>query len=398
MLLGVLDIKVKEECNTIWNTGLQTFFEIDENYKNVDDFFRTYFRAKYADNASQYNKFSNKYHRNLLSNERIIADLDRSDPAKIDFFIRNDFIYFYKTYIKVKNLATNNENIYLASNHANEQGQQYLLLLSALILNDPEEKEKIELVSRKFDQFYTISRLVGAGDNNDRQKLFYDLSVAIRNKPLGKISDLFDSVTIPFFNENGFSIEKFNDIFQYKYFRDASRDRRFTKYVLGRVDLFLADILNENSFSKEHSLHYLTHSGAKPVNGFHIEHMFSWNDDIMDQFVNEEGEYDEKLFMDQRERLGALILMKGNENIRTSNWKYRRKRKSYANSGFIWNRILTDSINKASLNNCKHPIKEKFKSYKPIEGGLLEIEAIYERQKLLFEVLKEIYSNQPTHD
>ncbi|WP_203293589.1 DUF262 domain-containing protein [Luteirhabdus pelagi] len=393
MLLGVLDIKVKEECNAIWNTALQTFFEIDGTYKNVDDFFRTYFRAKYADNATQYNRFANKYHRNLLSNDRIIQDLDRSNPEQIYSFIQNDFIYYYKLYLKVKGWATENKNIFLASNYANEQGQQYLLLLSALSLNDAEEDTKIEMVAKKFDQFYTISRLINAGDNNDRQKLYYDLSVAIRNKPLNKISECFDGITVPFLREKGFPIKNFNEIFQYKYFSRASRDGRFTKYVFGRIDWFLANLLSEQSFAKEYSLHFITHSGNKPKNGFHLEHIFSWNDDIMDQFVDDDGAYDEKLFIDERDRLGALLLMKGNENIRTSNWKYRRKKKSYANSGFIWNRILTDSINKASLNSCKSLIKENFKSYKPDENGLLEVSAIDERQELLFELIKEIYSN-----
>ncbi len=38
---------------------------------------------------------------------------------------------------------------------------------------------------------------------------------------------------------------------------------------------------------------------------------------IMEQFCDSKGEFDEKLFIDERNRLGAVILMKGNENIRT---------------------------------------------------------------------------------
>ncbi|WP_417237901.1 DUF262 domain-containing protein [Bizionia sp.] len=393
MLLGVLDVDDKEECNKIWIDGLQTFFEIDGNYNNVDDFFRTYFRAKYADNATQYNRFANKYHRNLLSNERVIQDLDRAKPLQIKEFIKNDFVYFYNAYLDLRKLAIENKNVFLASNYANEQGQQFLLLLSSLKLNDSQEKAKINLVARKFDQFYTISRLIGAGDNNDRQKLFYELSKEIRNKSNDELIIAFDNITVPFFKEKGFPINKFNDIFEYKYFERAKRDGRFTKYVLARIDIFLSEILNEQSFAKQESLHFITHSGGRPVNGFHIEHMFAWNEDIMDQFLDEEGYYDEKLFIDERERLGALILMKGNENIRTSNWKYKKKKKSYSQSGFIWNRILTGSINKASINSCDDLIKNSFKSYEPIDKGLLAIEAIDDRQKLLFEIIKRIYSN-----
>jgi uncharacterized protein with ParB-like and HNH nuclease domain len=394
MLLGVLDTNVKEECNTIWNEGLKTFFSIDENYKNVDDFFRTYFRAKYADTAFQYQQFANKYHRNLLSNDKIIKDLDRSNPAKIEKFIKNDFVYFYKLYLEVSAHAKEGTNIYISSNYANEQGQQFLLILSALILKDPEHNAKINLVAKKFDQLFTISSLIGAGDNNDRQKLFYDLNKSIRNKPLAEINDAFDNITIPYFNEHGFPIVAFNDIFQYKYFEKAKIEGRFSKYVLSRVDRYLADLLNEQSFSKQESLHFITHSGNRPTHGFHIEHMFSNNEKIMEQFTDANGEFDEKLFIDERNRLGAVILMKGNENIRTSNWVYKKKLKSYQNSGFIWNRILTNSINPASLNNCTDEIKDYFKAYEPDEEGLLVRDAINERQELLFRILTKIYSNE----
>ena len=393
MLLGVLDIDTKEECNTIWNEGLKTFFSINKNYKNVDDFFRVYFRAKYADTAYQYLQFSDKYHRSLLSNEKIIKDLDRSNPSKIEMFIKNDFKYFYNLYLEVLDHAEKGTNIYIASNYANEQGQQSLLILSALILNDPEHDKKINLVAKKFDQFFTISRLVGAGDNNDRQKLYYDLNAVIRNKSLSEISDAFDSITIPYFNEHGFRINNFNDIFQYKYFEKAKIDRQFSKYVLSRIDSYLSDLLKEQSFSKQEHLHFITHSGNSPVNGFHIEHMFSHNEKIMEQFKDVNGDFDEKQFIDERNRLGAVILMKGNENIRTSNWVYEKKLKSYQNSGFIWNRILTNSINQASLNSCNDTIKNDFKSYAPDEDGLLTLNAINERQELLFKIITRIFSN-----
>lgn len=393
MLLGVLESNIKEECNTIWNQGLRTFFSKDENYKNVDNFFRTFFRAKYSDNPSQYEQFSNKYHRNLLSNEKIVRDLDRSKPKKIENFIKNDFVYFYKVYLEIAEHAKNGTNLYIEANYSNEQGHQSLLILSALKLNDPEHSEKIDYVAKKFDQFFAISSLVGAGDNNSRQKIIHDLSKAIRNKPLSDIKKNFDEVIISYFKEHHFPISTFNEIFQYNYFEKIRIDGRFTKYIFARVDRFLADLLNEQSFAKQESLHFITHSGSRPTHGFHIEHMFANNDKIMEQFKNANGEFDEKQFIDERNRLGAVILLKGNENIRTSNWVYGKKIKSYQNSGFIWNRILTNSINPASLNNCHDEIKNLFKSYDPDENGLLTKNAIDERQELLFKIIERIYSN-----
>lgn len=394
MLLGVLDAEKKEECNTIWNEALKTFFSKDENYKNVDVFFRTYFRAKYADNATQYEQFSSKYHRNLLSNEKIIKDLDRSNPLQIERFIKKDFVYFYKLFLEISDHAKLGTNINIASNYANEQGMQFLLILSALRLNDPEHQEKIDFVARKFDQFFTISSLIGAGDNNTRQKLYYELNKAIRNKPLKVLNEAFDNISIPYFKDHHFPIVTFDDIFQYKYFEKAKVDGRFSKYVLARIDQYLADILNEQSFAKQESLFFITHSGNRPTHGFHIEHMFANNEKIMDQFKDSNGEFDEKMFIDERNRLGAVILLKGNENIRTNNWLYNRKYRSYQQSGFIWNRILTNSINPASLNNCTDEIKFHFKGYEPNEEGLLEKSAIDERQALLFKILAKIYSIQ----
>lgn len=392
MLLGVLENSVKENCNTIWNIALQTFFKIDENYKNVDEFFRTYFRAKYADNQSQYQNFAGKYHRNLLSNDKIIKDLDRTNPKKIELFINNEFQYFYKTYLEILKAAKDETNVYVGSNYANERGQQFLLILSALNFNDTEKETKINLVARKLDQFYAIARLIGIYDSNEQQKEIYEINKAIRGKTAAEIEVEFNKIIVNNFSEHGIPVKEVNDVFQYKYFQNAKIDGRFTKYLLARVDMYLADLLNEQSFAKQESLHFIAHSGNKPTNGFHIEHIFSNNEKIMEQFHDVNGDFDEKLFNDERNRLGAVILLKGNENIRTSNWVYKRKFNSYTNSGFIWNRILTNSINKASLNNCQESIKDQFKSYEPDADGLLIRDAIEERQFLLFQLIRKIYS------
>lgn len=392
MLLGVLESNVKEECNTIWNEALRTFYDEDGNYDDVDEFFRTYFRAKYVDNISQYVTFANKYHRNLLSNNKIIKDLDRNNPKKIESFIKNEFKYFYKLYLKIWLTATKENNIYITSNFANEQSSQFLLILSALKLNDPDEEAKINLVAKKIDQFYSISRLIGHYWDKD-QKIIMEINKEIRNKSLDDIEIAFNKIMVAYFNSKGISLENFNDVFQYDYFKNAKIDGRFTKIILARVDYYLAELLNEQSFSKQERIYFIANSGNSPVNGFHLEHMFANEERIMNQFLDKNGDFDEKQFNEQRNRLGALILLKGNENLRTQNWLYKKKIKSYINSGFIWNRILTNSINPASLNNCKEPIKNSFKSYLPDINGLLSKDAIEERQNLLFKLIKKIYSN-----
>lgn len=392
MLLGVLDTKSKEKCNVVWNNALSRFFEEDGDYKYVDEFFRTYFRAKYADNKSQYQSFSGKYHRNLLSNKKIMIDLDRNKKDKIEKFILEDFSYYYKLYLKIWNLSIYEKQLHVASNYANEQNQQILLILSAITVNDSNEDFKISLVAKKLDQLYSISRLIGIYDSNKHQEVIYEISLNIRDKNLSDIEIEFDTIMLKYFQNNGFKLDKLDDIFDYKYFEKAKHDGRFTKYIFARVDRYLANVLNnEQSFAEQNELHFITHSGNKPANGFHIEHIFANNEEIMNQFLDEDGEFDEVEFNTQRNRLGALILFKGNENIRTSNWIYEDKFKSYSDSGFIWNRILTNSINKASLNSSESFLIAEFKNYEPNDDGLLNIEAIDERQKLLFKIIKEIW-------
>ena len=235
-----------------------------------------------------------------------------------------------------------------------------------------------------------MTRLLGVYDSNKHQEIIYELNQKIRNQSIEKIDAIFDEIFTQYLQEKGFILNSSDEIFEYKYFRDAKFDGRFTKYVLARVDRYLADLLSEQSFAKQETLYFITHSGNKPKNGFHIEHIFSFNEKIMEQFVDENGNFDEVKFNKERNRLGALLLMKGNENIRTSNWIYKKKFNSYAQSGFIWNIILTGSINQSSLQ-IDDDIVKKFKSYQPNKDGLLEIDAIEERQELLFEIIKRIW-------
>ncbi len=391
MLLGSMkSIKDKENCNRIWNEALNSFFEKDGDYKDFDNFLRTYLRAKYADNKSQYQLFSGKYHRELLSNSKIIRDLDRDNPDKIKEFIENRFIYFYKLYLEIQKIATEERDIFLASNMANEQNQQFLLILSAIEFNDANREKKISTVAKHLDRLYTLTRLMGVYDSNKHQDMIYELNREIREQDVDEIETIFNNRLLTYLQSKNLSITTIDDIFSYKYFKEAKHRGRFTKYILARVDIYLAELLSEQSFAKQHTLHFITHSGNKPKNGFHIEHIFAFNEEIMNQFKDSSGNFDEVLFNRERDRLGALLLLKGNENIRTSNWIYKKKFDSYSNSGFIWNRILTGAVNKSSLK-IGDDIVNRFKSYKPDKNGLLDIDSIEERQQLLFELIKRIW-------
>jgi hypothetical protein len=48
--------------------------------------------------------------------------------------------------------------------------------------------------------------------------------------------------------------------------------------------------------------------------------------------VNENGEYDESLFETERNRFGALLLLKGQDNSSSGNERYKDKLKTYTGS------------------------------------------------------------------
>ena len=62
---------------------------------------------------------------------------------------------------------------------------------------------------------------------------------------------------------------------------------------------------------------WLQKTGAK--NGFHIEHILSRNEESQKHFE------DEDTFLVERNRLGGILLLKGKDNISSSNEVYQQK-------------------------------------------------------------------------
>ncbi|MEZ5918982.1 MAG: DUF1524 domain-containing protein [Alphaproteobacteria bacterium] len=73
-------------------------------------------------------------------------------------------------------------------------------------------------------------------------------------------------------------------------------------------------------------------TGAKT--GFHIEHILAHNEENLSLF-----ERDDERFDQERNRLGAILLLKGKDNISSNNESYADKLKSYANT-LYWNETL----------------------------------------------------------
>ena len=106
--------------------------------------------------------------------------------------------------------------------------------------------------------------------------------------------------------------------FQYSFFRNTgiNLNIRFKRYFFARVEQFLAKETNMNMKHPADDL--VTRKGH--VNGFHIEHILSHNEDNLELF---NGDID--LFEQERNRLGGLLLLKGLDNISSNNEIYAKK-------------------------------------------------------------------------
>ena len=116
-----------------------------------------------------------------------------------------------------------------------------------------------------------------------------------------------------------------------------------------------------------------------PVYGFHIEHILANNDENRALFSN-----DDELFRVERNRLGALLPLRGKDNEASSNEPFMKKVKTYAGS-LIWNQTLHPDLyhnKKRFLEfNTRHSLG--FKTYE-----IYDKETINERQMILFKLMR----------
>ena len=119
-----------------------------------------------------------------------------------------------------------------------------------------------------------------------------------------------------------------------------------------------------------------------PKTGFHVEHILSVNEHNLALFGN-----DEDLFEQERNRLGATLLLKGKDNISSGNEAYGEKLKSYANT-LYWNETLRADSYKAKLDMAN--LVDKYDlDLKPLNRfGPEELES---RHRSLFDLVKIIW-------
>ncbi|GBL46750.1 hypothetical protein SFMTTN_2575 [Sulfuriferula multivorans] len=381
-LLGQID-KLELESggyNDIWEERVAA---VNANREDeIDNFFRYWLKAKFADTRKSGQRFDGDYHREMFKADMNgMLKLDH-EPSQVKAFLKGDFSYYASLYAKLWKASLQEEILYPAVyfNSLNELDSQYLLVLSACTVNDPHEAGKIRVVTEQLDRLFTLLQLQGAYDSNEFAARLFEISAELREKPAEAIPAIFDKHLMAEIAERRATEVK--QVFSYTLFRPMSIDRlntRFIRYFFGRIELLLSSGMK---LKMKHGLQELvTSRGAKT--GFHVEHILSRNDESLAAFDG-----DEERFEVERNRLGGVLLLKGKDNISSGNELYAHKLKSYANT-LYWNETL-----RSDAYHSKLDFRDFAKAHHLSFSALNKFgpEELEERQRLLFELSALIWS------
>jgi uncharacterized protein with ParB-like and HNH nuclease domain len=400
-LIGGLVGDQKEQANTIWTDLQERYFRAElrnttEKSLNLDLFFQTFFRAKFADTEGDYEKFEGDYHYEMYRNQKIRDYFGGFSDRNLLFArICGDIKYFAELYLELRTAYDYEAVIF---NKLLDQNQQYLLIMSAIHSQDKERAVKIEGISAKFDQFHTILRLLDAYDSNSFQRLIYPLNKDVRDKALVDIKPLFVKALIDsLVEENILQPNQCADaaaIFDYERFKGIRNQwTNFSKYVLMRIDRYLAKLLDKPSYAQEplKELEDRFNKNNLRRYGMHLEHILTHNDKNRAAFTVNDV-FDEARFTQTRNLLGMVLLLKDKQNLSSSNEIYKDKRDTYAKSNIIWNELLAGHL--PSVDLAKLPPELNVQPVAPVDrDGVFPLAAVDGRQRILFEAIKRIWAH-----
>jgi len=373
-LLGQID-KIELDggkFNELWEQRLRAVNDYRDD--EIDSFFRYWLKAKFSNTRKDGQRFDGDYHREMFKadlNEQLKLD---HNAVEVKAFLKGPFRYYTELYCRLW-AATQDETDEFRPvfcNRLNEQDNQFMLVLSACNVDDKEETEKIQAVATGLDRIFALLQLQGAYDSNEYTARLFEISAEIRGKPASVIPAIFQKHLVEELKERRGIPDL--DAFNYTLFKPMSIDRlntRFTRYFFARVELLLSQKTKQQM---RHSLENLvTRRGA--VNGFHIEHIIARNDDNTALFGN-----DQERFEQERNRLGATLLLRGQDNISSGNEPYSVKLSTYANT-LLWNETLRSDSYKSKLDFTRFVQQSGLALKAHDKFGPEEIE---ERQKILF--------------
>jgi len=380
-LLGQIDKNEVNEYSKIWENSVSVMERESEKGDIVDIFFRNYFKSKLTRKRADGQKLDGTY-------QRVIFDRDfntqlklKDNPVGVKTFIANEFKYFIGLYREIESYKRDFNNDYsdIYFNYLNDMDAQSMLILSVCNLNDSEKKEKIKKISKLVDKMYVLLQLNQSYDSNRFQEMVYELMRLLDKKDISEYDKIFEDLIVEEINKVRSSKEE--SPFIYRFFKTVGYpdfNKRFLRYFFTRIEYFITQNTGQKMIEDVWNLTRGTGMGTS----YHIEHILGRNDENKKIFNN-----DEDRFELERNRLGALLLLKGIDNQSSGKETYKNKLKTYAGT-LIWNQSLTQEFYKSKLANTRFIEKSKL-NIRSIDS--FDEKAIEERTRLLFDIVKLIW-------
>ena len=378
-LIGALPKEDVDKFCAEWNSSL-SLVQGKEN-----QFFGDLIKSKFIfkKNSDIEKSINNEYHRYIFDDNEIGQALgfnkeNEQHINNIKKFISKDICYYTKLYAKI----IQNGNEFLKYATINRLSGQYQNILSACVINDKQEQEKIELIAKEYDRLWILLNLNGIYDSNEFQEISYNLNELLKGADIENYKNIFDNLIRETIKESK-NILSVNSLLDYVSFSSKTNfNRNLLRYLFARVEKY---ICNEIKEMPKDDVEYISTKTSDDI-GYHIEHILSHNETNRGYFENDEE------FEAQRNLLGGLLLLKGRDNISSGNEEYVDKLKTYSNS-LVWGHSLCDDFYHSThkdfidFNNKVFANKDiKFKPYQTFDK-----EALHERTKLLYEIVKIIW-------
>ena len=380
-LLSAIEISDRGKYVDIWEKALRQIEEYGES--KIDEFFSYYFRGKYSDSTEQYRKLeSNRYHKAIFLDEFDSKIGLKNNERNCRSFIKDELPYFVDLYRKTldyyDSYTSNFEHVYF--NQLNDIDGQFLLIMASITRNDPDMDKKISEVSRLFDRYFVSLRLTNSYRSNEFNTSVVSLSPRIRNSSLSAIPSIIDEQLL-LDVQDAHDVKDLKTAFQYDFFKGLgynSFGSGFLRYFFARVDHFISDNSDMPEFGSYKQLVKQTRGGDV----YHIDHILANNQASASLFS------DETEFNEQRNRLGALVLLKGKDNESSGNETYTDKLRTYNVAGTYYARTLLEDMyhKKVNFKNFVKQSKLDFKAYPTFDKNAIE-----ERQRLLYNLSKLIW-------
>jgi uncharacterized protein with ParB-like and HNH nuclease domain len=375
LLANISDNDKKEHANQLWKKRILELMEIDKEAEL--DFFKAWFRAKYAQTIrerkkgsvnQEFEKIGTSFHK-FIREEKDRIGLNSSH----DFyqFIIHDFNKFSRHYIQLRKAALefNPKFEYVFYNSYNNFTLQFPLILAAIHPNDEQEivEKKIKLVSGFIDNFI-IRRAVNFRTLGYSAIVYtmFNLMKEIRNLDLIELANILKRKT----KEINEPLEGVSD------FRLHQQNRRYVHFLLARITYHI----EKESHIETNFQNYVSRTIKKP---FEIEHLWA------DKYERHQDEFGSpEAFAEYRNRLGGLILLPRGFNQSLGANEYKEKVKHYYGQN-----LLAKSLNEQCYTN-----NPSFKQYLDRSGlpfkaypDKFSKEHLDERQELYLEICKQIW-------